>query len=72
MTAPDVSACPIGCSGDDSGYQKHQRTKTLPACAPALEAHRLYTREYQREWRKRNPNYGRRRRARQRAKGGAK
>ncbi|MER6832665.1 hypothetical protein ABT320_01525 [Streptomyces cellulosae] len=65
---PVPSICPIGCTGDDRGYQRHQRTGNLPACEPALEAHRVFTREYLREWRKRRPNYHRRWRAQQRAR----
>ncbi|MEU0018004.1 hypothetical protein ABZ173_10075 [Streptomyces rochei] len=66
--APAPSSCPLGCSGDERGYQRHQRTGNLPACDPALEAHRAFTREYLREWRKRRPDYHRRWRAQQRAK----
>ncbi|MFC9465183.1 hypothetical protein [Streptomyces coelicoflavus] len=62
---PEPSACPLGCSGDDRGYQRHQRTGNLPACEPALEAHRLFTREYLREWRKRRPDYHRQWRSKQ-------
>jgi hypothetical protein len=69
--APEPSACPIGCTGDERGYQRHQRTGTLPACPPALEAHREFTRAYLREWRKRRPDYHRRWRAQQRAKSNA-
>ncbi|MFJ8144652.1 hypothetical protein ACIQ6R_06205 [Streptomyces sp. NPDC096048] len=68
---PEASTCPIGCTGDDRGYQRHQRTGNLPACEPALEAHRVFTREYLREWRKRRPDYHRRWRAQQQTKGGA-
>lgn len=64
-----AAACPHACTGDDRGYQWHQRTGNLPACAPALMAHRTYTREYLREWRKRRPSYHRNWRA-MRAGGG--
>lgn len=59
------------CSGDERGYQWHQRNGKLPACPPALEAHRVFTREYLRAWRKRRPDYHRKWRAQQRTRGGA-
>lgn len=65
-------ASPEGCCGGDrAGYQWHQRTGNLPACAAALEAQRQYGHEYLRAWRAKNPGYQRRWRAQQRAKGGA-
>lgn len=57
--ADETPACPHSCTGDDRGYQWHQRTGHLPACQAALEAHRTFNREYLREWRKRRPSYHR-------------
>lgn len=36
------------CAGDRRGYQWHQRTGTLPACATSLDANRAYMNAYQR------------------------
>ena len=66
---PAESEC--SCTGDERGYQWHQRNGNLPACKPALEAHRVFTREYLREWRKRNPKYHQNWRAQRQNKGGA-
>jgi hypothetical protein len=68
---PAAASSESCCGGDRSGYQWHQRTGNLPACAAALEAQRAYGREYLRKWRAKNPGYQRRWRAQQRAKGGA-
>lgn len=67
---PEPSACPFACTGDERGYQWHQRTGNLPACEKALEASRILHREYLREWRKRNPGYSRQWRAKQKTKDG--
>lgn len=71
MPEPEPAACPFGCTGDDRGYQWHQRTGNLPACPAAHEAHRTFNREYLREWRKRNPDYRRNWLARRKQSGGA-
>lgn len=68
---PEPVACPFACTGDERGYQWHQRNGLLPACPPAHEAHRTYNREYLREWRKRNPDYRRNWLARRKQTGGA-
>ena len=66
------SGCPFACSGDDRGYQWHQRNGHLPACEAAAEAHRVFNREYLREWRKRRPDYHRNWRAQQKNGGDAR
>lgn len=68
---PEPTDCPFSCTGDERGYQWHQRNGNLPACKSALEAHRLKCREYLREWRKRRPDYRRNWLAKQRTTGGA-
>jgi hypothetical protein len=45
---PDVGSPEGCCTGDRPGYQWHQRTGTLPACAASLEANRAYMNTYQR------------------------
>lgn len=68
---PEAAACPFGCTGDRRGYQWHQRTGNLPACKTSHEAAITYGRDHLREWRKRNPDYGRQWRAKQKTKGDA-
>lgn len=67
----EAPVCPFSCTGDDLGYQWHQRTGNLPACPDALEAHRIFNREYLREWRKRRPSYHSDWRAQRKTDGGA-
>lgn len=38
---------PDCCSGDRPGYQWHQRSGTLPACAASMKANRAYMNRYQ-------------------------
>ncbi|KFG02759.1 hypothetical protein IQ62_00105 [Streptomyces scabiei] len=37
---------PACCTGDRRGYQWHQRTKNLPACAESQAAAAAYMRDY--------------------------